>query len=144
MRLSGPSRQSSILLDLCVSLLVQHAHLRVAGAAALPAQQGGYSYPSSHKKQSRKPLSFICSFALCRTPTYMSPAQLHRRPNKEGYSGTAVDVWAAGVLLTVMLLGASLDLSKSKPGRNWEKRSLGNTQAAAGVLLTVMILGEPS
>ncbi len=41
----------------------------------------------------------------------MSPAQLHRRPNKEGYSGTAVDVWAAGVLLTVMLLGASLDLA---------------------------------
>ena len=36
----------------------------------------------------------------------MSPAQLHRHPAKEGYVGTAVDVWAAGVLLSVMLLGA--------------------------------------
>jgi serine/threonine protein kinase len=36
----------------------------------------------------------------------MSPAQLHRHPSKEGYVGTAVDVWAAGVLLSVMLLGA--------------------------------------
>ena len=35
----------------------------------------------------------------------MSPAQLHRRSDKDGYSGMAVDVWAAGVLLTVMLLG---------------------------------------
>lgn len=36
----------------------------------------------------------------------MSPAQLHRRTESRGYSGTAVDVWAAGVLLVVMLLGA--------------------------------------
>ena len=35
----------------------------------------------------------------------MSPAQLHRRPDKNGYIGTAVDVWASGVLLVVMLLG---------------------------------------
>lgn len=35
----------------------------------------------------------------------MSPAQLHRHPSKLGYVGTAVDVWAAGVLLSVMLLG---------------------------------------
>lgn len=35
----------------------------------------------------------------------MSPAQLHRRSDKDGYCGTAVDVWAAGVLLVVMLLG---------------------------------------
>lgn len=42
----------------------------------------------------------------------MSPAQLHRHPAKEGYLGTAVDVWAAGVLLSVMLLGGLQSLLK--------------------------------
>jgi serine/threonine protein kinase len=48
-----------------------------------------------------------------RTPTYMSPAQLHRHPAKEGYVGTAVDVWAAGVLLSVMLLGKPHSITKA-------------------------------
>jgi serine/threonine protein kinase len=39
---------------------------------------------------------------------YMSPEQLQDGdPNGQGYLGTAVDVWAAGVLLIVMLLGGS-------------------------------------
>lgn len=37
---------------------------------------------------------------------YMSPEQLQDGDaNGQGYLGTAVDVWAAGVLLIVMLLG---------------------------------------
>ena len=36
---------------------------------------------------------------------YMSPEQLDGQSNGQGYLGTAVDVWAAGVLLIVMLLG---------------------------------------
>ncbi len=36
----------NILLDLCVSPLAQPAHLRLAGAAALPAQQGGLQPPT--------------------------------------------------------------------------------------------------
>ena len=36
---------------------------------------------------------------------YMSPEQLDGDSNGQGYLGTAVDVWAAGVLLIVMLLG---------------------------------------
>jgi serine/threonine protein kinase len=44
----------------------------------------------------------------CRTPVYMSPEQLQDGDaNGQGYLGTAVDVWAAGVLLIVMLLGGS-------------------------------------
>jgi serine/threonine-protein kinase SRK2 len=40
------------------------------------------------------------------TPVYMSPEQLQDGDtNGQGYLGTAVDVWAAGVLLIVMLLG---------------------------------------
>ena len=40
---------------------------------------------------------------------YMSPEQLQDGDaNGQGYLGTAVDVWAAGVLLIVMLLGGSL------------------------------------
>mmetsp|Transcript_12691 Transcript_12691/g.38257 ORF Transcript_12691/g.38257 Transcript_12691/m.38257 type:complete len:418 (+) Transcript_12691:2731-3984(+) len=39
------------------------------------------------------------------TPVYMSPEQLGGQ-QEQGYLGTAVDVWAAGVLLVVMLLGA--------------------------------------
>ena len=43
-----------------------------------------------------------------RTPVYMSPEQLQDGDtNGQGYLGTAVDVWAAGVLLIVMLLGGS-------------------------------------
>lgn len=39
----------------------------------------------------------------------MSPEQLQDGDaNGQGYLGTAVDVWAAGVLLIVMLLGGSL------------------------------------
>lgn len=35
----------------------------------------------------------------------MSPEQLNNRAGRErGYTGTAVDVWAAGVWLTVMLV----------------------------------------
>ena len=42
---------------------------------------------------------------LRRTPTYMSPEQLNSRSGPEkGYLGTAVDVWASGVWLTVMLV----------------------------------------
>ena len=37
----------------------------------------------------------------------MSPEQLDGEAIGQGYLGTAVDVWAAGVLLIVMLLGAS-------------------------------------
>ena len=38
----------------------------------------------------------------------MSPEQLQDGDtNGQGYLGTAVDVWAAGVLLIVMLLGGS-------------------------------------
>lgn len=36
---------------------------------------------------------------------YMSPEQLDKGAAGQGYLGTAVDVWAAGVLLIVMLLG---------------------------------------
>lgn len=39
------------------------------------------------------------------TPVYMSPEQLDQQSSGQGYLGTAVDVWAAGVLLVVMLLG---------------------------------------
>mmetsp|Transcript_11499 Transcript_11499/g.34542 ORF Transcript_11499/g.34542 Transcript_11499/m.34542 type:complete len:421 (+) Transcript_11499:87-1349(+) len=39
------------------------------------------------------------------TPVYMSPEQLDKGAAGQGYLGTAVDVWAAGVLLIVMLLG---------------------------------------
>lgn len=39
------------------------------------------------------------------TPVYMSPEQLDKQAAGQGYLGTAVDVWAAGVLLVVMLLG---------------------------------------
>lgn len=40
------------------------------------------------------------------TPVYMSPEQLNGGDESgQGYLGTAVDVWAAGVLLIVMLLG---------------------------------------
>lgn len=44
----------------------------------------------------------------CRTAAYMSPSQLHVRNDEDGYLGTAGDVWAAGVLLVVLLLGATL------------------------------------
>ncbi len=37
----------------------------------------------------------------------MSPEQLDGEAIGQGYLGTAVDVWAAGVLLIVMLLGAA-------------------------------------
>lgn len=39
---------------------------------------------------------------------YMSPEQLDGGSAGQGYLGTAVDVWAAGVLLVVMLLGQSI------------------------------------
>ncbi len=49
-----------------------------------------------------EPLPCVC----CSTPVYMSPEQLQDGDaNGQGYLGTAVDVWAAGVLLIVMLLG---------------------------------------
>ena len=53
--------------------------------------------------------------AAGRTPTYMSPEQLNSRSGREkGYLGTAVDVWASGVWLTVMLVrGRCLTLSLS-------------------------------
>lgn len=35
---------------------------------------------------------------------YMSPEQLNQSGGDQGYSGTAVDVWASGVLLIVMLV----------------------------------------
>ena len=34
----------------------------------------------------------------------MSPEQLNQSGGDQGYSGTAVDVWASGVLLIVMLV----------------------------------------
>lgn len=39
------------------------------------------------------------------TTAYMSPEQLDKQEVKHGYNGAAVDVWAAGVLLVIMLLG---------------------------------------
>ena len=39
-----------------------------------------------------------------RTPVYMSPEQLSQDNGSHGYLGSAVDVWASGVLLIVMLV----------------------------------------
>ena len=41
-----------------------------------------------------------------RTPVYMSPELINSRNGAKGYDGRHVDVWASGVLLIVMLLGA--------------------------------------
>ncbi len=41
---------------------------------------------------------------LGRTPVYMSPEQLSQDNGNHGYLGSAVDVWASGVLLIVMLV----------------------------------------
>lgn len=40
-----------------------------------------------------------------RTKDYMAPELRNGEGAGQGYLGTAVDVWAAGVLLVVMLLG---------------------------------------
>lgn len=44
-----------------------------------------------------------------RTPVYMAPEQLQ---TTAAYLGTAVDVWASGVMLLVMMVRISID-----PGR---------------------------
>ena len=41
--------------------------------------------------------------ACDRTPAYMAPEQLHANGGS-GYLGTAVDVWASGIMLLVMLV----------------------------------------
>jgi serine/threonine-protein kinase SRK2 len=47
---------------------------------------------------------------MCRTPEYMGPEILNNlnkgMHNPEDYNVRAVDVWAAGVMLVVVLLGA--------------------------------------
>lgn len=40
------------------------------------------------------------------TPVYMSPELMNQATKEKGYDGRSVDVWAAGILLLVMLLGS--------------------------------------
>lgn len=45
-------------------------------------------------------------FTQIGTPVYMSPELINSKNGKLGYDGRSVDVWASGILLLVMLLGA--------------------------------------
>lgn len=45
-------------------------------------------------------------FTQIGTPVYMSPELIRNDASKTGYDGRSVDVWASGILLLVMLLGA--------------------------------------
>ena len=42
---------------------------------------------------------------------YMSPEQLSQDNGNQGYLGSAVDVWASGVLLIVMLVRWKVELA---------------------------------
>ena len=50
--------------------------------------------------------------AGCRTPVYMAPEQLQ---TSAAYLGTAVDVWASGVLLLVMMVRFSSFTARDGP-----------------------------
>ncbi|KAK9843746.1 hypothetical protein WJX81_004818 [Elliptochloris bilobata] len=68
---------------------------------------------------SNPPVIKLCDFGFAKTwtddanmythigtPVYMSPELINSRNGAKGYDGRHVDVWASGVLLIVMLLGA--------------------------------------
>jgi serine/threonine-protein kinase SRK2 len=68
---------------------------------------------------SSPPVIKICDFGFAKTwseeanmytqigtPVYMSPELMNQATKEKGYDGRSVDVWAAGILLLVMLLGS--------------------------------------
>lgn len=68
---------------------------------------------------SKPPVIKICDFGFAKTwseeanmftqigtPVYMSPEVINNKNGKVGYDGRSVDIWAAGILLLVMLLGS--------------------------------------
>ena len=69
---------------------------------------------------SQIPLSFptltLMPKTLRRTPVYMSPEQLSQDNGNQGYLGSAVDVWASGVLLIVMLVREGRTSRQIRPG----------------------------
>jgi len=57
----------------------------------------------------------------CGTPGYMAPELLDESSRVAGYAGSAVDVWAVGCVLFIMLFGAPC-MNKAKPGDWWFDR----------------------